>query len=34
MAAELRALYDRAGEFGGARFVLLTSVHLGERTMS
>jgi hypothetical protein len=34
MAAELRALYDRAGEFGGARFVLLTSVHLAERTMS
>ncbi|HUN29412.1 MAG TPA: class I SAM-dependent methyltransferase [Alphaproteobacteria bacterium] len=31
MAAELRALYDRAGEFGGARFVLLTGVHLAER---
>ena len=31
MAAELRALYDRAAEFGGARFVLVTSVHLGER---
>ena len=31
MAAELRALYDRAGEFGGARFALVTSVHLGER---
>ncbi|MGC2128924.1 MAG: class I SAM-dependent methyltransferase [Candidatus Aquilonibacter sp.] len=34
MAAELRALYDRAGELGGARFVLLTSVHLAERQMS
>lgn len=34
MAAELRALYDRADEFGGARFVLLTSVHLAERQMS
>ncbi|HTX56721.1 MAG TPA: class I SAM-dependent methyltransferase [Candidatus Acidoferrales bacterium] len=31
MAAELHALYDRAGEFGGARYALLTSVHLGER---
>ena len=31
MAAELRALFDRAGEFGGARFALVTSVHLGER---
>jgi SAM-dependent methyltransferase len=31
MAAELRSLYDRAGEFGGACFVLVTSVHLGER---
>ncbi|HEX8806116.1 MAG TPA: class I SAM-dependent methyltransferase [Candidatus Aquilonibacter sp.] len=31
MAAELRALYDRAGEFGGARFALVTRVHLGER---
>ncbi len=31
MTAELRALYDRAGEFGGARFALVTSVHLGER---
>jgi SAM-dependent methyltransferase len=31
MAAELRALYDRAGELSGARFVLLTSVHLAER---
>lgn len=31
MATELHALYDRAGEFGGARFVLLTSVHLAER---
>ncbi|HTC29948.1 MAG TPA: methyltransferase domain-containing protein [Candidatus Acidoferrum sp.] len=31
MAAELRALYDRAGELGGARFVLTTAVHLGER---
>ena len=34
MAAELRALYDRAGELGGARFVLLTSAHLAERQMS
>lgn len=34
MTAELRALYDRAGELGGARFVLLTSVHLAERQMS
>lgn len=35
MAAQLRALYDRAGDYGGARFVLVTSVHLGERaTMS
>ena len=31
MADELRALYDRAAEFGGARFALVTSVHLGER---
>jgi SAM-dependent methyltransferase len=31
MAAELRALYDRAGEFGGARFAMVTGVHLGER---
>ncbi|HUA10193.1 MAG TPA: class I SAM-dependent methyltransferase [Candidatus Acidoferrales bacterium] len=31
MAAELHALYERAGEFGGARFALVTSVHLGER---
>lgn len=31
MAAELRALYDRADAFGGARFVLATAVHLGER---
>jgi SAM-dependent methyltransferase len=31
MAAELRALYDRAGEYGGSRFALVTSVHLGER---
>ncbi|MGA7569388.1 MAG: class I SAM-dependent methyltransferase [Candidatus Aquilonibacter sp.] len=31
MAAELRALYDRAGELGGVRFVLQTSVHLAER---
>jgi SAM-dependent methyltransferase len=31
MAAELRALFERASEFGGARFVLVTSVHLGER---
>ncbi len=31
MAAELRALFERAGEFGGARFALVTSVHLGER---
>lgn len=31
MAAELRALYDRAAEFGGARFVMTTGVHLGER---
>jgi SAM-dependent methyltransferase len=31
MAEQLRALYDRAGEFGGARFALVTSVHLGER---
>lgn len=31
MAAELRALYDRADAFGGARFTLVTSVHLGER---
>ncbi len=34
MAGELRALYDRAGEFGGAHFTLVTSVHLAERTMS
>jgi len=34
LAAELRALYDRAAEYGGARFVLMTGVHLGERTMS
>jgi SAM-dependent methyltransferase len=31
MAAELRTLYDRAGELGGVRFVLQTSVHLAER---
>jgi SAM-dependent methyltransferase len=31
MAAELRALYDRAVELGGVRFVLQTSVHLAER---
>jgi SAM-dependent methyltransferase len=31
MAAELRELYDRAGALGGARFVLTTAVHLGER---
>ncbi|HTZ54927.1 MAG TPA: class I SAM-dependent methyltransferase [Candidatus Acidoferrum sp.] len=31
MAVELRALFDRASEFGGARFALVTSVHLGER---
>jgi SAM-dependent methyltransferase len=31
MAAELRALYDRAADFGGARFVLVTGVHLAER---
>jgi SAM-dependent methyltransferase len=31
MAAELRALYDCAGDLGGARFVLTTAVHLGER---
>ncbi|MGB6986019.1 MAG: class I SAM-dependent methyltransferase [Candidatus Aquilonibacter sp.] len=31
MAADLRALFERAGEFGGARFALVTSVHLGER---
>lgn len=31
MAAELHALFERAGEFGGARFALVTSVHLGER---
>ncbi len=31
MAAELRELYDRAGTFGGARFVLMTAVHLAER---
>ncbi|HTU71083.1 MAG TPA: class I SAM-dependent methyltransferase [Candidatus Baltobacteraceae bacterium] len=31
MAAQLRALYDRAGDYGGAHFVLVTSVHLGER---
>jgi SAM-dependent methyltransferase len=34
MAGELRALFDRAAAFGGARFALVTSVHLGERTMS
>jgi SAM-dependent methyltransferase len=31
MTAELRALFGRAGEFGGARFTLVTSVHLAER---
>jgi SAM-dependent methyltransferase len=31
MATELRKLYDRAQEYGGAFFVLITSVHLGER---
>jgi SAM-dependent methyltransferase len=31
MTAELRALFDRAAEFGGARFTLVTSVHLAER---
>ena len=31
MTAELRALFDRADEFGGARFTLVTSVHLAER---
>ncbi len=34
MAAELRRLYDRAAESGGAHFVLTTAVHLAERTMS
>jgi SAM-dependent methyltransferase len=34
MAAELRRLYDRAAESGGARFVLTTAVHLAEHTMS
>lgn len=31
MAGKLRALYDRAEIYGGAHFVLVTSVHLGER---
>lgn len=31
MAAQLGELYDRANEYGGARFALVTSVHLGER---
>jgi SAM-dependent methyltransferase len=31
MAAQLRELYERAADYGGARFVLVTNVHLGER---
>jgi SAM-dependent methyltransferase len=31
MTRELRELFDRADEFGGARFALVTSVHLAER---
>jgi SAM-dependent methyltransferase len=31
MAAHLRALYDRADSCGGARFVLIATVHLAER---
>ena len=30
MSEELRALYDRAAEYGGARFVLETTVYAGE----
>ncbi len=31
MAAQLRELYERAADYGGARFVLVTNVYLGER---
>jgi SAM-dependent methyltransferase len=31
MAAKLRELYDGADRYGGARFVLIAAVHLGER---
>jgi SAM-dependent methyltransferase len=31
MAAQLRALFDRADEYGGARFVMVTSAYLAER---
>jgi SAM-dependent methyltransferase len=31
MAAQLRELYDRAAEYGGAHFVLTTGIYLGER---
>jgi SAM-dependent methyltransferase len=31
MAAELRALYERAGDYGGARFVMLTQAYIAER---
>jgi SAM-dependent methyltransferase len=31
MAAQLRELFDRAAELGGARFVLTTAVHLADR---
>jgi len=31
MASELRALYDRAAEYGGARFVMVTQAYLSDR---